>query len=105
MKYIPWCNYREFMKDLKEVYKASTLELAEYNLDKLQEKWGKPYPIPIKRWRTNWPQLSNYFKYPDPIRRLIYTTNTVEGYHRMVRKVTKSKGAFTSETAALKGSI
>ena len=52
MKYIPWRNYREFMKDLKEVYKASTLELAEYNLDKLEEKWGKAYPIPIKSWRT-----------------------------------------------------
>ncbi len=102
MKYIPWRNYREFMKDLKEVYKASTLELAEYNLDKLEEKWGKAYPIPIKSWRTNWHRLSNYFKYPDAIRRLIYTTNAVEGYHRMVRKVTKSKGAFTSETAALK---
>ena len=102
MKYIPWRNYREFMKDLKEVYKASTLELAEHNLDKLEEKWGKQYATPIKSWRTNWTHLSNYFKYPEPIRRMIYTTNTVEGYHRMVRKVTKSKGAFTSETAALK---
>lgn len=102
LKYIPWKNQREFMRDLKAVYKANTKETAEHNLDKLEAKWGKQYPIVFRSWRSNWERLSNYFKYPEPIRRLIYTTNTVEGYHRMVRKVTKSKGAFTSETAALK---
>ncbi len=102
LRYIPWKNQREFMRDLKAVYKASTIELAEHNLDKLEEKWGKQYPVVFKSWRSNWDRLSNYFKYPEPIRRLIYTTNTVEGYHRMVRKVTKSKGAFTSDTAVLK---
>jgi putative transposase len=102
LKYVPWKNQQEFMKDLKAVYKASTKETAEHNLDKLEAKWGKQYPIVFKSWRSNWERLSNYFKYPEPIRRLIYTTNTVEGYHRMVRKVTKSKGAFTSDMAALK---
>lgn len=102
MKYIPWKHYREFMKDLKQIYKASTLELAEYNLDKLEEKWGKQYPVVIQSWRTNWTRLSQYFKYPEPIRKLVYTTNTVEGYHRMIRKITKSKGAFTSDMAMLK---
>ena len=102
IKYVSWKNYREFMRDLKEVYKAGTKEVAENNLDKMEKKWGKQYPVVFKSWRTNWDRLSNYFKYPEPIRRLIYTTNTVEGYHRMVRKVTKSKGAFTSETAVLK---
>lgn len=102
MKYIPWKNYREFMKDLKKVYQAGTLELAEYYLDELDQKWGEKYPVVIKSWRNNWTRLSNYFKYPEQIRRLIYTTNTVEGYHRMVRKVTKSKGAFTSDNAMLK---
>jgi putative transposase len=102
VKYIPWKSYREFIKDLKQVYKASTLELAEHNLEILEEKWGKQYPIVIKSWRTNWNRLSQYFKYPEPIRKLIYTTNTVEGYHRMIRKVTKSKGAFTSDMAMLK---
>jgi transposase-like protein len=96
MKYVYWKNYKEFMRDLKEVYKAGTKEVAENNLDKMEQKWGKQYPVVFKSWRTNWDRLSNYFKYPEPIRRLIYTTNTVEGYHRMVRKVTKSKGAFTS---------
>jgi transposase-like protein len=102
LKYIPWKNSREFLKDLKQVYKASSLELAEYNLDNLEEKWGKQYSVVIKSWRTNWAKLSQYFKYPEPIRKLIYTTNTVEGYHRMIRKVTKSKGAFTSDMAMLK---
>lgn len=102
MKYIPWKHYREFIKDLKKVYKASTLELAEHHLEQLEEKWGKLYPIAIQSWRTHWNRLSQYFKYPEPIRKLIYTTNTVEGYHRMIRKITKSKGAFTSDMAMLK---
>lgn len=102
LKYIPWNNHREFIKDLKEVYQASALEAAVHQLDQLEVKWGKQYPVVIKSWRTNWDRLSAYFKYPQPIRRIIYTTNTVEGYHRMVRKVTKSKGAFTSDMAMLK---
>lgn len=102
LKYIPWKHYKEFVQDLKNIYKASTLELAEHNLDLLEEKWGKSYPTAIKSWRSNWSRLSQYFKYPEPIRRLVYTTNTVEGYHRMIRKVTKSKGAFTSDMAMLK---
>lgn len=102
LKYIPWTNQREFMTDLKLVYKASNLEVARENMDLLEEKWGKKYPTVIKSWRTNWDRLTNYFKYPEPIRKLIYTTNTVEGYHRMVRKVTKSKGAFASDMAVMK---
>jgi putative transposase len=102
MKFIPWKYYRECVHDLKSVYKASSLELAEHNLDVFEDKWGAKYPQVIKSWRNNWSRLSNYFKYPEAIRRLIYTTNTVEGYHRMLRKVTKSKGAFTSDMAMLK---
>jgi transposase-like protein len=102
MKFIPWKHYRECIRDLKSVYKASSLELAEHNLDLFENKWGEKYPQVIKSWRNNWNRLSNYFKYPEPIRKLIYTTNTVEGYHRMLRKVTKSKGAFTSDMAMLK---
>ena len=102
MKYINWKDSRTLLKDLKSVYKAPTKELAEHNLDLFEEKYGKKYPKAIESWRRNWDRLSQYFKYPEPIRRLIYTTNTVEGYHRMVRKVTKSKGAFTSDLALLK---
>lgn len=102
MKYINWKDSRILLNDLKSVYKASTKELAEHNLDIFEEKYGKKYPKAIESWRRNWDRLSQYFKYPEHIRKLIYTTNTVEGYHRMVRKVTKSKGAFTSDLALLK---
>ncbi len=101
-KYVSWKDNRELMKDLKQVYRASSKDLAEHNLDLFEEKWGKKYPKVIESWRNNWDRLSNYFKYPEPVRKLIYTTNTVEGYHRMVRKSTKTKGAFTSDTAILK---
>lgn len=102
LKYVANKNRKAFIKDLKEVYKANSKEVAEFNLDILDEKWGQQYPIVIKSWRNNWERLTAYFKYPKDIRRLVYTTNTVEGYHRMVRRLTKTKGAFTSETAALK---
>ena len=102
IKYIPWKHYREFIRDLKDVYKASSLELAEHNLDLLEDKWGRKYPTVIRSWRANWNRLSQYFKYPEPIRKLVYTTNTVEGYHRMLRKITKTKGAFSSDMAMLK---
>lgn len=102
MKYIPRKHYRAFVADLKKIYQASTIDIAEYQLSELDNKWGKNYPVVIQSWKSNWDRLSQYFKYPEPIRKLIYTTNTVEGYHRMVRKVTKSKGAFTSDMAMLK---
>ena len=102
IKYVSWKDNRELMRDLKTVYKASSKEIAEHNLSQFDEKWRKKYPKAVESWHRNWDRLSNYFKYPEPIRRLVYTTNTVEGYHRMVRKVTKSKGAFTSDMALLK---
>ena len=87
------------MKDLKLVYQAVSKDQAEVMLDELETKWGENYPIVIKSWRDNWDKLSAYFQYSDGIRKLIYTTNTVEGYHRQIRKVTKNKGVFTSDTA------
>jgi len=68
----------------------------------LEEKWGKKYPIVIKSWNDNWDELSTYFQYAPEIRKIIYTTNTIEGFHRQIRKVTKTKGAFTSDMALLK---
>lgn len=76
----------------KEVYRASTKALAEQKLKELGDAWGKKYPVVIKSWNTNWERLSQYFKYPEDIRRIIYTTNIVEGFHRQIRKVTKTKG-------------
>jgi transposase-like protein len=93
---------KDFVADLKTVYQATTLELAAYHLDEVEQKWVKPFPAVFTSWRSHWEQLTEYFKYPPAIRKLIYTTNAVEGYHRMVRRMTKTKGAFTSETAMLK---
>jgi putative transposase len=102
LKYVASKNQKEFMKDLKEVYQAPSKDIAEYNLLKLEEKWGDKYPMVIKSWQSNWEHLSHYFQYSGEIRRLIYTTNAIEGFHRQVRKFTKTKGAFTSEMALFK---
>ena len=99
---LPSKDQKVFLKDLKAVYAADTKELAGQNLLELDEKWGKKYPIVLKSWQTKWDYLSAYFKYSQSVRRLIYTTNPIEGFHRQVRKYTKSKGAFTSESALFK---
>ena len=99
IKYVGSKHQKEFMKDLKRVYGAVSKEAAETELDNLETKWGEQYPIVIKSWRDNWERLTEFFQYTKEIRRLIYTTNTVEGYHRQIRKVTKNKGVFPSDTA------
>lgn len=99
LKYIASKNQKEFMTDLKEVYQANTKELAETKLLELDEKWGKKYPVVLKSWQNNWDNLSAYFQYPAEIRKIIYTTNAVEGFHRQVRKITKTKGSFSSNQA------
>lgn len=102
LKFVASKDQKTFMSELKQVYKADTKELAELNLEKLAENWQKKYPIVIKSWQDNWHKLSTFFKYTGDIRRIIYTTNTVEGFHRQVRKVTKTKGAFPNDDALLK---
>lgn len=102
IRYVASKDQKEFLKDLKTVYAADTKDLAEQNLLLLDEKWGTKYPIVLKSWQLKWDYLSAYFKYTKPVRRLIYTTNPIEGFHRQVRKYTKSKGAFTSENALFK---
>lgn len=102
IKYVASKNQKEFMKDLKPVYQADTRDAAEMALLELADKWEKKYPVVIQSWQNNWGKLSTYFAYTAPIRKLIYTTNAVEGYHRQVRKVTKTKGAFPSDMALMK---
>ncbi len=102
LKYIVSKDQKKFMADLKLVYRATSLDLAEHHLLELGEKWGKKYPAVIKSWQANWSTLSHYFKYPDDLRLIIYTTNIIEGFHRQIRKYTKSKGAFVSENALMK---
>jgi putative transposase len=101
-KFVGSSNQKEFTLDLKTVYQASNKEVAFSNLCLLDEKWGKKYPLAIKPWINNWENLTCYFKFSSEIRRLIYTTNPIEGFHRQVRKYTKTKGSFTSEMALLK---
>jgi len=76
--------------------------MASEYLRQAKEKWGKKYEAVFISWAANWDRLTNFFQYPAAIRRIIYTTNPIESYHRMVRKVTKTKGAFTSEDAIVK---
>ncbi|WP_292654998.1 IS256 family transposase [Nitratifractor sp.] len=102
LKYVASKNKKEFSKDLKSVYQAVSKDAAETELDRLEEKWGAKYPIVIQSWRNKWENLSNYFKYPEDIRRIIYTTNIIESVHRQFRKLTKTKGAFPNENSLLK---
>ncbi|MBF39186.1 MAG: IS256 family transposase [Idiomarinaceae bacterium] len=102
LKYVASKNQKAFMADLKCVYKAATLSAAESALDDLEAKWGDKYPIVIQSWRNKWATLSAYFKYPDYVRTVIYTTNAVEAVHRQFRKLTKTKGGFSNEGSLLK---
>jgi putative transposase len=88
--------------DLKAVYQAPTREAAEANLGKLYEKWQSKYAVAVRSWLNNWEDLATFFRYPAEIRRLIYTTNTVEGYNRQLRKIIKTKGAFPNADEARK---
>ena len=102
MRYVSSKDHKEFMKDLKRVYRASTRESAETGLLELEEKWNDKYPIVIKSWKDNWGELSRYFSYSEPIRRIIYTTNTIESFNRQIRKITKGKGGFSNDEALIK---
>lgn len=102
LKYVSSKDQKEFMNDLKNVYKAQTKDLAEEYLIKLSDKWENKYPLVIKSWDKNWEKLNTFFNYTPEIRKIIYTTNIVEGYHRQVRKVTKTKGTFPSDMSLLK---
>lgn len=102
LKYVSYKEQKELMVDLKKVYQALTIEEAEMAFEEFKEKWGKKHPIIIRSWENNWLKLTTYFKYPYEIRRMIYTTNTVEGYHRQLRKVTKTKTAYPTDESLIK---
>ncbi|HCZ9272892.1 TPA: IS256 family transposase [Vibrio alginolyticus] len=102
MKYVASKHQKAFMADLKPVYRAVSKEAAEMELDRLEAKWGQQYPIVIRSWRNKWANLSVYFKYPEYVRKAIYTTNAIEAVHRQFRKLTKTKGGFPNENSLLK---
>lgn len=90
------------MRDIKPVYKDLIEEAGLLALDQLEEKWGNKYPYPIKSWRDNWNNLAVFFKYPEQIRRVIYTINAVENLLRQFRKVTKNRALFPNDDALTK---
>jgi transposase-like protein len=102
LKYISSKYQKEFLRDLKPVYQAPTEELALENLNLLADKWEKRYPVVINSWKNNWGTLSTYFKYSEPIRKIIYTTNIIENVHRQMRKVTKNRSVFPSDDSLFK---
>ena len=102
LKYVIWKDRKAFVADLKTVYQAATREKAEANLLQLEQTWGSKYGSAVRSWQNNWEDLATFFEFPKEIRRLIYTTNTVEGYHRQLRKVIKTKGSFPTEQSVRK---
>lgn len=101
-RYVSYKDLKKVTADLKPIYKAVTEDAACLELDRFEEQWGTKYPLIIRSWRANWAELSTFFKYPPEIRRLIYTTNMIESYHRQLRKVTKGKSIFPTDESLLK---
>lgn len=101
-KYVSYKDLKSFTADLKLVYQAVNEEAALTQLDMFEEKWGDKYPLAINSWRKNWTELATFFKYPEEIRRIIYTTNAIESYNRQLRKVTKAKSIFPTDDSLMK---
>lgn len=101
-KYVSYKDLKALMADLKAVYAAVDEPAALDALDTFAEHWDKKYPKISQSWRDNWANLSTYFKFPQELRRLIYTTNTIEGFNRQFRKVTKSKSVFPTDDSLFK---
>ena len=101
-KFVPWKDRKTICADLKKIYGAVNLDDAEYALEEFREKWGRKYPAILRSWDDNWAELTTFFEYPEQIRHLIYTTNAVEAYHRMVRKFTKAKAIFPTDDSIRK---
>lgn len=101
-RYVSYKDLKAFTAGLKPIYKAATEEAALLALDEFEETWGARYPLAIKSWRQHWSELATMFRYPEALRRIIYTTNALENFNRQLRKVTKTKSAFVSDDALLK---
>jgi len=101
-RFVSYKDLKPLMTDLKRVYTAPTEETALFELDAFEEKWSAKYPKIAISWRNNWAHLAAYFKYPQEVRTLIYTTNLIEGFNRQMRKVTKSKAVFPTDDSLMK---
>ena len=102
MKYVSHKNSKFVMADLKNIYKAPNLDAASKAMDEFESNWNDKYPLIVKSWRNNWLHLTRFFDYSKDIRRIMYTTNIIEGFNRQLRKYTKTKGAFAGDNALMK---
>lgn len=102
IKYVSYKDVKKITSALKPIYTAATEDVALEELDRFEEAWGGRYPLIVASWRNNWSELATFFKYPAEIRKLIYTTNMIESYHRQLRKVTKGKSIFPNDESLLK---
>ena len=102
IKYVSWKDEREVIRDMKSIYKANDYEEAEKALARFDNKWGKQYKAMVTSWKRNWEGLTSFYNYPEPVRRIMYTTNSIEGFNRQIRKATKAKGSLPSERALYK---
>jgi len=102
LKYVSYKYTKQFLTDLKAVYQSPDENTAYIALETLQRKWGEKYPLAVKPWVSNWENVKTYFLFPEPLRRMIYTTNAVEALHRQFRKVTKNRAVFPNDEALTK---
>jgi putative transposase len=102
MRYVSYKDLKAVVAGLKAIYKAPKEKAALEALEAFDATWGKRYPMVVESWRRNWVRLTTFLRFPDPLRKLIYTTNIIEGYHAQLRKVTKTKRVFDGDMAVLK---
>jgi transposase-like protein len=102
LKYVPFTSQKEVIADMKTIYKASSLSDSEKALGDFDAKWRKKYPAMVRSWTNNWQGLTSFFNYPPEVRNIMYTTNSIEGFNRQMRKATKTKGALPSERSLYK---
>jgi putative transposase len=102
LRFVPWKERKIVAADLREIYTAATEEQGAKALDEFSHTWDEKYPYISRSWKSNWAELSTFFKYSPEIRKMIYTTNAIESFHRSLRKVTKNRSIFPSEDSCLK---
>jgi len=102
VRYVSYKDLKKVTIDLKPIYQACSEEVGRQRLQAFNEKWGARYPLIVRSWESNWAELSTFYKYPPELRKIIYTTNMIESYHRQLRKVIKGKSIFPNDEALLK---
>lgn len=102
LRYVPWKAKRAMLKDLRPVYQAATVEAAEQALEAFEKAWGEQYPMAVQSWRSRWQNVIPSYSYPEPIRKVIYTTNAVESQNSQLRKVTRKRGAIPTDDSVRK---